>query len=216
MFTKDNKQYTLKYIIVGDSCVGKSCLLLRLSQNKFENTHDVTIGVEFGTYTHMMDDGNSLKLQIWDTAGQENFRSITRSYYRNSVCALVVFDITKHESYKNVAGWINDIKKNNNSMLPIITLIGNKCDLLTKRQVTKEEAERFAKENGITYIETSAKLNHNVKDAFVNSIPQIYKMIKDGRIEATYVSKLLLKKEKGNSEYSSSFNMSNGYCSNCY
>lgn len=88
-------QYIFKYIIVGESSVGKSCLLLQFIDNRFKDSHDLTIGVDFGSKTIKLNDGTSVKVQIWDTAGQESFRSITRSYYRGSICALLVYDITR-------------------------------------------------------------------------------------------------------------------------
>ena len=91
--------YIYKYIIVGDSSVGKSCLLLRFANNQFKDGHDLTIGVEFGSRTVAIDSQNNIKLQVWDTAGQESFRSITRSYYRGAICALLVYDVTRRTSF---------------------------------------------------------------------------------------------------------------------
>ena len=208
-------QYTFKYILVGDSCVGKSCLLLQFTNHRFEHMHDMTIGIEFGTYLHTLDDGNIIKLQIWDTAGQESFKSITRSYYRNSVCALVVFDVTDETSYKNVIGWISDVKAYNFSPVTIV-LIGNKCDLEDKRKIKRSDAERFAKENGVDYIETSARTSMNVNNAFLNSVPQIYKSIKEGKLDISHIgsnrsSVLTLREEKKEDDDSYNHN----YCSAC-
>lgn len=199
MFSSQPIQYTLKYIMVGDSCVGKSCLLLQLTHDKFEHMHDITIGVEFGTYNHILDNGTLMKLQIWDTAGQESFRSITRSYYRGSICGLVVFDITNNDSFKHASGWIRDVKINNPSIT--LMLIGNKSDLAHRRAVTYEDAEKFAKENDMVYIETSAKTGQNVRNAFINSIPQIYKMIEEGKLENVGIVKVTgpkILEKKGN------------------
>jgi Ras-related protein Rab-2A len=171
--------YRFKYIIVGDSGVGKSCLLTQFTQHKFECMHDLTIGVEFGTY-ETSHNNEKIILQIWDTAGQEAFKSITRSYYRGAVCALVVFNVTDKPSFENVQDWIYGVRDNSASITKII-LIGNKCDL-PDRQVSKQEAEEFAKQHKIVYIETSAKTSENVQEAFLNTIPALYKLAKEGKI----------------------------------
>ena len=98
-------QFLFKYIVIGDSGVGKSCLLLQFTDKRFEVTHDLTIGVEFGTRVCDVD-GQSIKFQIWDTAGQESFRSITRAYYRGACGALLVFDVTRKETFEHVASWL--------------------------------------------------------------------------------------------------------------
>jgi Ras-related protein Rab-2A len=172
--------YILKYIIVGDSGVGKSSIMIQFTEHKFSLMHDMTIGVEFAAYIHTI--GNDkIKLQIWDTAGQETFRSITRAYYRGAACALVVFDITKRASFNNIKSWINDVQNYSNFPITII-LIGNKSDLEEKRQVSSEEAEEFAQQNNITYIETSAKNCQNIDKVFIDSIENIYSKIKSGSI----------------------------------
>lgn len=101
--------YTFKYIIVGDSSVGKSCLLLQFTDKRFKLAHDLTIGVEFGSRLVAVDPKVNVKLQIWDTAGQESFRSITRSYYRGAICSLLVYDITRRSSFQNCVKWLEEI-----------------------------------------------------------------------------------------------------------
>ena len=101
--------YTFKYIIVGDSSVGKSCLLLQFTDKRFKLAHDLTIGVEFGSRLVAVDKNVNIKLQIWDTAGQESFRSITRSYYRGAICSLLVYDITRRASFQNCVKWLEEI-----------------------------------------------------------------------------------------------------------
>lgn len=120
--------YILKFIIVGDSSVGKSCLLLQFTDNRFKQAHDLTIGVEFGARTLSIDKNTSIKLQIWDTAGQESFRSITRSYYRGAICSLLVYDITRRTSFQNVVRWLEEMREHAYSKMLII-LVGNKKDL---------------------------------------------------------------------------------------
>lgn len=124
--------YVFKFILIGDSGVGKSCLLLQFTDKRFKNDHDLTIGVEFGSKVVSLGSEN-VKLQIWDTvfptqAGQESFRSITRSYYRSAVSALLVFDLTKRDSFESLGDWLAETKSNANPTLSV-TLVGNKADL---------------------------------------------------------------------------------------
>lgn len=170
--------YLFKYIIIGDSGVGKSCLLLQFTDKRFEATHELTIGVEFGARIIQVD-GHDIKLQIWDTAGQEAFRSITRSYYRNATGALLVYDITREETFQSLKRWLEEARRNANENM-VIMLIGNKSDLQHKRQVSKERGEAFARENGLIFMETSAKTDDNVETAFTNTAKQVYENIKTG------------------------------------
>ena len=154
--------YLFKYIIIGDTGVGKSCLLLQFTDKRFQPVHDLTIGVEFGARMISIDQKN-IKLQIWDTAGQESFRSITRSYYRGAAGALLVYDITRRETFNHLTRWLEEARQNANSNM-VIMLIGNKSDLDHRRAVSTEEGERFAKENNLVFLETSAKSAHNVEE----------------------------------------------------
>merc|ERR1711998_306148 len=147
--------YLFKYIIIGDTGVGKSCLLLQFTDKRFQPVHDLTIGVEFGARMINID-GKQIKLQIWDTAGQESFRSITRSYYRGAAGALLVYDITRKDTFNHLSSWLEEVRQNGNPDI-MVMLIGNKADLDSRRQVSSEEGERFAKENGLIFLETSAK-----------------------------------------------------------
>src|SRR3989338_10498987 len=160
-------QMMFKYIIIGDSGVGKSCLLLQFTDKRFESMHDLTIGVEFGARVVSIN-GQEVKLQIWDTAGQDSFRSITRSYYRGAVGALVVFDVTKRESFEHMQMWIDDANAHSHTPITMM-LVGNKIDLENQRVVSKEEAEEFARKKGIFYIDASAKTAENVDSAFIQT-----------------------------------------------
>eukprot|EP01061_Rhynchopus_euleeides_P042042 TRINITY_DN73454_c0_g1_i1.p2 TRINITY_DN73454_c0_g1~~TRINITY_DN73454_c0_g1_i1.p2 ORF type:complete len:208 (+),score=82.20 TRINITY_DN73454_c0_g1_i1:88-711(+) len=179
-------QYLFKYIIIGDSGVGKSCLLLQFTDKRFEPIHDLTIGVEFGARMVVIDQ-KQIKLQIWDTAGQESFRSITRSYYRGATGALLVYDVTRRETFDHLQSWLTDARDNSNTNMTIM-LIGNKCDLEAKRQVSKEEGEKFAKENGLVFMETSAKTAHGVDEAFVSTARMIYEKIQKGLLDPSQVA----------------------------
>ncbi|XP_076900325.1 ras-related protein RABB1c-like isoform X1 [Bidens hawaiensis] len=158
--------------------VGKSCLLLQFTDKRFQPVHDLTIGVEFGARMITVDN-KPIKLQIWDTAGQESFRSITRSYYRGAAGALLVYDITRRETFNHLASWLEDARQHANANMTVM-LIGNKCDLSHRRAVSTEEGEQFAKENGLVFMEASAKTAQNVEEAFINTAGTIYKKIQDG------------------------------------
>ena len=173
-----NFDYLLKYIIIGDAAVGKSNLLLRYVHGQFKPEYQLTIGVEFGA-KNIEISSKTFRIQIWDTAGQENFRSITRAYYKNSVCALVVYDISSRDSFNNVMSWIEDCK-NQSPKTIFIVLVGNKSDLEDKRQVTYEEGKELADKNELLFFESSAKEGTNVEDIFVNSAKEIAKKIEQG------------------------------------
>ncbi|KAJ6717175.1 RAS-RELATED PROTEIN RABB1C-LIKE [Salix koriyanagi] len=170
--------YLFKYIIIGDTGVGKSCLLLQFTDKRFQPVHDLTIGVEFGARMVTIDT-RPIKLQIWDTAGQESFRSITRSYYRGAAGALLVYDITRRETFNHLASWLEDARQHANPNMSIM-LIGNKCDLAHRRAVTKEEGEQFARENGLLFLEASARTAQNVEEAFIGTAGKILQNIQDG------------------------------------
>jgi len=170
--------YLFKYIIIGDTAVGKSCLLLQFTDKRFQPVHDLTIGVEFGARMVTID-GKQIKLQIWDTAGQESFRSITRSYYRGAAGALLVYDITRRDTFNHLTTWLEDARQHSSSNM-VIMLIGNKSDLEARRDVKKEEGEAFAREHGLVFMETSAKTAANVEEAFINTAKEIYQKIQEG------------------------------------
>jgi small GTP-binding protein len=148
-------------ISVGDSGVGKSCLLLRLTNKEFQPT-ETTIGIEFGS-TILQVANKTIKLQIWDTAGQESFRSISRAYYRNAIGCLLVFDVTRRDTFVSIKNWLHDVREHSNESIQIL-LVANKIDL--QRQVSTEEAREVAEKYGLLYMETSAKSGFQVEDAF--------------------------------------------------
>ena len=172
--------YLLKYIIIGDASVGKSNLLLRYSTGEFRSEYQTTIGVEFAA-KNVNIDNLVYRIQLWDTSGQEQFKSITRNYYKNSACALVVYDITSRDSFNNVATWIDEIRAQCTQSIYMV-LVGNKIDLesVGKRQVETAEGQELAEKYEIKFYETSAKAGTNVDDVFFNSAKEIAKRIKDG------------------------------------
>ena len=173
-----NYDYLLKYIIIGDAAVGKSNLLLRFAQNDFKTDYQLTIGVEFGA-KNLEIDNKKYRLQIWDTAGQENYRSITRAYYKNSVCALLVYDITNRDSFEHISSWIEDCLAQSPKTV-FMVLVGNKSDLSDKRKVTTEEGQQMAKNHNLIFFETSAKTGENVDKIFEESANEISKKINEG------------------------------------
>lgn len=173
-----NFNFLLKYIIIGDSSVGKSNILLKYIHDKFNDDYVTTIGVEFGAKNLKIKD-KVYRIQIWDTAGQEMFRSITRAYYKNSVCACVVYDITRKTSFENIKSWIEDCKKHSPKTI-FLVLIGNKVDLKKSREVSYEEGEAAAKQYGMLFYETSAKTGKNINEFFEQSCKEIDRRIENG------------------------------------
>ncbi|CAO2143981.1 unnamed protein product [Urochloa humidicola] len=169
--------YGFKCIVIGDTGVGKSCLLLQFTDKRFRSCHDLTIGIEYGACIVPVD-GEPTRIQIWDTAGQEAFRSITRSYYRGAAAAILVYDITRRETFNHVTSWLEDAKQLASPHLSIV-LVGNKCDLSSRRAVGYEEGERFAMEHGMVFIEASAKTAQNVEEVFTAAARIVIKKIKD-------------------------------------
>ena len=157
-------QYIFKLILIGNSGVGKSSILNRYMNKTFEESYKCTIGVDF-LMKSIEINGKTVKLQLWDTAGQEKYKSMVASYYRGANVALVVFDITNRESFDSLPLWIENYYKNGPEQKNII-LIGNKKDMIEERQVTQEEAELFSQTNNMIYFETSAKDGDNIDYVF--------------------------------------------------
>lgn len=214
--------YIAKIIALGDSGCGKSSLTIRLCEGRFVSHHDVTIGVEFGSRIVPVGppaslqlainnpatsspaasqkaakdqdskDQKHMKLSLWDTAGQETYKSITRSYFRGASGALLVFDITRRNTFNSVTSWLHDLRQIAEDGI-VVVLVGNKSDLAdasiegeghNKRQVTKQEAEEWCKANNVmTYVETSAKSGDGVERAFLEVAERIYQNIEAGKYD---------------------------------
>mmetsp|Transcript_2456 Transcript_2456/g.5495 ORF Transcript_2456/g.5495 Transcript_2456/m.5495 type:complete len:206 (-) Transcript_2456:449-1066(-) len=168
-----NSEYDLlfKLLLIGDSGVGKSCLLVRFADDTFSEIYMSTIGVDFKIRT-VKRDGKTIKLQIWDTAGQERFRTITSSYYRGAHGIIIVFDLTNRESFSNVKSWLREIARFASENVSRL-LVGNKSDLSMQRVVDFETAKEFADAHDMKYIETSARTAENVEDAFLEMAREI-------------------------------------------
>lgn len=163
--------YMLKVLLIGDSGVGKSCLLLRFADDTYSDTYISTIGVDFKIRTIEFD-GKIVKLQIWDTAGQERFRTITSSYYRGAHGIIVVYDVTDQDSFQNVKRWFTEIEHYADPKVHRL-LVGNKCDLEAQRVVSTSAGEALAKELQIPFLETSAKQATNVEATFVKMAQKV-------------------------------------------
>ena len=169
--------HLFKLLLIGDSGVGKSCLLLRFADDTYTESYISTIGVDFKIRTLNLD-GKTIKLQIWDTAGQERFRTITSSYYRGAHGIIIVYDVTDMESFNNVKTWLSEIEKYASDNVNKL-LVGNKSDLVVKKTVDTNTAKEFADSLGIPFLETSAKNSTNVEEAFMKMAADIKARVAD-------------------------------------
>ncbi|GMT27187.1 hypothetical protein PFISCL1PPCAC_18484 [Pristionchus fissidentatus] len=160
------RQYDLlfKLLLIGDSGVGKTCILYRFSDDAFNTTFISTIGIDFKIKTIELH-GKKIKLQIWDTAGQERFHTITTSYYRGAMGIMLVYDITNSKSFDNISKWLRNIDEHASEDV-VKMLLGNKCDMADRRVVSKDRGEKIASDHNIRFLETSAKANINIDTAF--------------------------------------------------
>ncbi|CAK8686858.1 ras-related protein Rab-35-like [Clavelina lepadiformis] len=189
--------HLFKLLIIGDSGVGKSSLLLRFADNTFSGSYITTIGVDFKLRTIEID-GEKVKLQIWDTAGQERFRTITSTYYRGTHGVIVVYDVQRAESFVNVKRWLQEIEQNCDSVNRI--LVGNKDDEPEKKVVETEDAETFAEQINISLFETSAKENKNVEEMFVAITRQVLQKKKTSLLDKQDADRVNLHTKKTKSK----------------
>jgi small GTP-binding protein len=175
ILSEDSPSFDLsfKLIIIGDQGVGKSCLAIKASRNYFEDFYSPTVGFEFLSFNVKVED-KIVKLQIWDTCGQEVYRSLISSFFRSASLAIIVYSIDTEDSFNNIEKWLNDIKTQSNPDIKIF-LIGNKADLEDKRRLTKEQGEQLCKDHKLTFfMETSAKTGFNVQNVFIQVAKELY------------------------------------------
>ena len=174
---KEPYDLLFKLILIGDSSVGKSNILLKYLKGEFDKNSKATVGVEFGT-KNIMINNKKIKIQIWDTAGQERYRSITSAYYKGAKGALIVYDITRKNTFDNIDKWISDLKLNGDKNICIL-IVGNKSDLNEQREVDKELGKKKAEMFKTAFMETSALNGENISKAFEEVIEQIYQLNKN-------------------------------------
>ncbi len=190
---EDEYDYIFKVLLIGNSDVGKSSLILRYVDQIWNDVFVPTIGVDFKVKSIEVDQ-KLVKMQIWDTAGQERFRNVISSYFKGAHGILLIYDITCRESFKELENWLGEVERHASSQVLKI-LIGNKCDLEEKREIQKDEGEAFAMRNGMQFIETSAKNNTNVSEAF-EALAKIMVESSNKR-NAIKIEKKTIKVEKG-------------------
>ncbi|VDM40762.1 unnamed protein product [Toxocara canis] len=190
------KQYDLlfKLLLIGDSGVGKTCILYRFSDDAFNTTFISTIGIDFKIKTIELK-GKKIKLQIWDTAGQERFHTITTSYYRGAMGIMLVYDITNAKSFDNIAKWLRNIDEHASEDVEKM-LLGNKCDMADRRVVSRERGEKIANDHGIRFLETSAKANiqidkafYDLAEAILDKVLSLISILSYGRMECSMPNK---------------------------
>ncbi|CAK7568535.1 MAG: GTP-binding protein [Sporothrix epigloea] len=193
-----NYDFLIKLLLIGDSGVGKSCCLLRFSEDSFTPSFITTIGIDFKIRTIELD-GKRVKLQIWDTAGQERFRTITTAYYRGAMGILLVYDVTDERSFENIRTWFSNVEQHATEGVNKI-LIGNKCDWEEKRVISTEQGQQLANELGIPFIEVSAKSGINIDKAFCSLAADIKSRIIDtAKTEQTPASGVNVSGQSGES-----------------
>ena len=169
---RESSEMIFKLIIIGDSTTGKTNILSKYLNNKFDRDSKSTIGMELGNKSFKIKN-DTVNCQIWDTAGQERYRSMTKAYYQGALGAFIVYDITRRNTFENVENWMNDLRKCSDKKVTII-LLGNKNDLENEREVKTEEGEMFAKNNDMAFMETSALNGTNIDIAFKSLVEEVY------------------------------------------
>ena len=181
----EGSEFAFKILLLGDSSVGKTCFLKRYTENTFQDAYLSTIGFDFKYKFVTLEEGKTVKVQLWDTAGEERFRTIAKSYYKGAHGIVLIYDVTNRKTYENIRKWMNQIKDDSSSNISII-LVANKIDCENEfRQVTKEEGEVLAKNNNLPIFEASAKDNINVEESFKYLIEEINKKISHFTVQTT-------------------------------
>ena len=168
----EQKEFIYKILLLGDSSVGKTCFLMRYTDNTFQDIHMSTIGLDYKLKNVQLEDGKMVKIQVWDTAGQDRFRSITKNYYKGAHGIILIYDVTENKSFENVKNWMNQIKEEVSNRVTIV-LVGNKIDDEEHRKITTEQGESMAKEFDIMFFECSAKTGENIDGIFNNLVKKV-------------------------------------------
>ena len=196
---QDEEDYRLyKILLLGDCAVGKSCLLLRYCENSFQESHLATIGLDFRLKTITLENNRKIRIQIWDTAGEDRFRSITRNYYKGAHGIVLIYDVTDQQSFQHIKDWVDKIKEESKEGV-IIYLVGNKIDLIDKRIITNADGKKLSEEIKIKYYETSAKDSTGVKEVFENLVKDMdnfYSEQHQEEMETIHIDKKDKKKRK--------------------
>ena len=162
-----------KILLLGDSTVGKTCFLLRYVDDSFLDLHMATIGLDYRLKTLILEEQKIVKVQLWDTAGQDKFRAITRNYYKGASGIILIFDVTNVKSYENIKKWINEIKEEISEKVAIV-LIGNKIDNVQERKISREQGDKLASEIGVKFFETSAKTGEGINESVFFLVKKIF------------------------------------------
>ena len=168
----EQKEFIYKILLLGDSSVGKTCFLMRYTDNTFQDIHMSTIGLDYKLKNVQLEDGKMVKIQVWDTAGQDRFRSITKNYYKGAHGIILIYDVTENKSFENLKNWMNQIKEEVSNRVTIV-LVGNKIDDEENRKITTEQGESMAKEFDIMFFECSAKTGENIDGIFNNLVKKV-------------------------------------------
>ena len=169
----NNEMKSYKVLLLGNSCVGKTCILLRFSEDSYTDNYEVTIGLNYRIKTINIDN-NPIKMQIWDTSGEEKFKAIAKNFYRGAHGVLLVYDICEKKGFLDVKSWIEQIIENTDNDNIVMILCGNKIDKEKERIISKQEGENLAKSYGIPFFECSAKNNININEMFTTMAQNIF------------------------------------------
>ena len=194
-----NDDIIYKVLLLGDSTVGKTCFLIKYTDKTFQDVHMATIGLDYRLKNMTLKSGKNVKLQIWDTAGQDRFRAITKNYYKGANGIILIYDVTNPQTFDNVKSWISQIREEASPNV-LIYIAGNKIDIEGERKIQKEAGQKLADEFGFPFVETSAKNGININETFedlVEKIDSVYSKIENNNTGAVKKNKLYKGKKKG-------------------
>ena len=167
-----SEESVYKVLLLGDSAVGKTCFLLKYTDKTFQEIHMSTIGLDYRLKNMKLKSGKNIKLQIWDTAGQDRFRAITKNYYKGANGIILIYDVTSSKTYDNVKSWVSQIREEASPNV-VVYLCGNKIDMTNEREISPEDGKKLAEEFGFPFIETSAKTGININETFEDLVERI-------------------------------------------